>query len=160
MIAANMNTTPTLVFDYDNPKLKKRKKVKIMCENYCLDLDSMPKVLQTLDGVTLAEMDLPPIKYVIKDLLPQGLAMLNGSMKIGKSWMVLDWCVRIAKGENIWNFPTTKGTTLRVRTSGTSLPRRGQPYTSVWRIPIRGCRIVCCLSRRMYRLTCISLSGV
>ena len=38
MIAANMNTTPTLVFDYDNPKLKKRKKVKIMCENYCLDL--------------------------------------------------------------------------------------------------------------------------
>ena len=55
---------------------------------------------------------MPPIKYVIKDLLPQGLAMLNGSMKIGKSWMVLDWCVRIAKGENIWNFPTTKGTTL------------------------------------------------
>ena len=90
MIAANMNTTPTLVFDYDNPKLKNRKKVKIMCENYCLDLDSMPKVLKILDGVTLAEMDLPPIKYVIKDLLPQGLAMLNGSMKIGKSWMVLD----------------------------------------------------------------------
>ena len=112
MIAAKMNTTPTLVFDYDNPKLKNRKKVKIMCENYCLDLDTMPKVLQTLDGVTLSEMDLPPIKYVIKDLLPQGLAMLNGSMKIGKSWMVLDWCVRIAKGENIWNFPTTKGTTL------------------------------------------------
>ena len=83
-----------------------------MSEDYCFDLDSMPKVLQTLDGVTLAEMDLPPIKYVIKDLLPQGLAMLNGSMKIGKSWMVLDWCVRIAKGENIWNFPTTKGTTL------------------------------------------------
>ena len=83
-----------------------------MSEDYCFDLDSMPKVFQTLDGVTLAEMDLPPIKYVIKDLLPQGLAMLNGSMKIGKSWMVLDWCVRIAKGENIWNFPTTKGTTL------------------------------------------------
>ena len=60
MIVAKMNTTPTLVFDYDNPKLKNRKKVKIMCENYCLDLDSMPKVLQTLDGVTLAEMDLPP----------------------------------------------------------------------------------------------------
>ena len=52
MIAAKMNTTPTLVFDYDNSKLKNRKKVKIMCENYCLDLDTMPKVLQTLDGVT------------------------------------------------------------------------------------------------------------
>ena len=83
-----------------------------MEENWNLDIDSYPKTLNTLDGVTLSEMDLPPIKYVIKDLLPQGLAMLNGSMKIGKSWMVLDWCVRIAKGENIWNFPTTKGTTL------------------------------------------------
>ena len=40
MIAAKMNTTPTLVFDYDNSKLKNRKKVKIMCENYCLDQSS------------------------------------------------------------------------------------------------------------------------
>ena len=60
-----------------------------MEENWNLDIDSYPKTLNTLDGVTLAEMDLPPIKYVIKDLLPQGLAMLNGSMKIGKSWMRL-----------------------------------------------------------------------
>ena len=58
-----------------------------MEENWNLDIDSYPKTLNTLDGVTLSEMDLPPIKYVIKDLLPQGLAMLNGSMKIGKSWM-------------------------------------------------------------------------
>jgi len=34
-------------------KTQKQKEGKIMCENYCLDLDSMPKVLQTLDGVTL-----------------------------------------------------------------------------------------------------------
>ena len=32
--------------------------------------------------------------------------------KIGKSWMVLDWCVRIAKGEPVWGLPTQKGTTL------------------------------------------------
>lgn len=86
-----------------------------MNENYefdDLDLDSIENQLQTVDGVTLADMYLPPIKYAIKDLLPQGLAMLSGSMKIGKSWMTLDWCVRIAKGENIWNYPTTKGTTL------------------------------------------------
>ena len=89
--------------------------IHTMNENYDfydLDLDSRQKKLQTIDGITLADMDLPPTKYAIKDLLPQGLAMLNGSMKIGKSWMILDWCVRIAKGENIWNFQTTKGTTL------------------------------------------------
>lgn len=81
-------------------------------EFYDLDLDSRQKKLQTIDGVTLADMNLPQTEYAIKDLLPHGLAMLNGSMKIGKSWMILDWCVRIAKGENIWNFQTTKGTTL------------------------------------------------
>lgn len=26
--------------------------------------------------------------------------------------MVLDWCVRIAKGESVWNLPTEKGTVL------------------------------------------------
>ena len=38
--------------------------------------------------------------------------MLGGAPKIGKSWMVLDLCIRIAKGEEIWNLPTKKGTTL------------------------------------------------
>ena len=86
--------------------------MKYLNNEYCLDLDSMKKEFQTIDGVTLSEMDLPPTKFVIKDLLPQGLAILGGSPKVGKSWMTLDWCIRIAKGENIWNFPTTKGTTL------------------------------------------------
>lgn len=31
---------------------------------------------------------------------------------MGKSWLVLDLCVRIAKGEAMWNMETTKGTTL------------------------------------------------
>ena len=38
--------------------------------------------------------------------------MISGAPKIGKSWMMLDWTIRIAKGEDIWNFKTTKGTTL------------------------------------------------
>ena len=38
--------------------------------------------------------------------------MLCGAPKIGKSWLVLVWCVRIAKGEEVWNFKTTNGTTL------------------------------------------------
>lgn len=59
-------------------------------------------------------MDLPATKFVIKELLPQGLAIIGGAPKVGKSWLMLDWCVRIAKGETIWNFPTTKGTTLYV----------------------------------------------
>ena len=36
MIAAKMNTTPTLVFVYENPKHKNRKKVKNRLSYYCL----------------------------------------------------------------------------------------------------------------------------
>ena len=65
-------------------------------------------------------MDLPATKFVIKDLLPQGLAIIGGAPKVGKSWLMLDWCVRIAKGETIWNFPTMKGTTLYVSLEDTA----------------------------------------
>ena len=65
-------------------------------------------------------MDLPATKFVIKDLLPQGLAIIGGAPKVGKSWLMLDWCVRIANGETIWNFPTMKGTTLYVSLEDTA----------------------------------------
>lgn len=83
------------------------------------DLD-IRKTFNSIDGDTLLDMDLPATKFVIKDLLPQGLAIIGGSPKVGKSWLMLDWCVRIAKGKTIWNFPTTKGTTLYVSLEDTA----------------------------------------
>lgn len=70
------------------------------------------KKFNAIDGETLMDMNLPRTKFVIQGILPQGLAIIAGAPKIGKSWLMLDWCVKIAKGENIWNFKTTKGTTL------------------------------------------------
>ncbi len=68
--------------------------------------------LTVIDGETLMDMKFPPTKFCVETLLPQGISILGGAPKIGKSWMVLDLCVRIAKGETIWNLPTRKGTTL------------------------------------------------
>ena len=70
------------------------------------------KKLTVIDGETLADMNLPPTKFCVQTLLPQGVTVLGGAPKIGKSWMVLDLCVRVAKGESIWGLPTTQGTTL------------------------------------------------
>ncbi len=73
----------------------------------------MPKhKLAVIDGETLMDTRLEPIKYCVDTLIPQGLTILGGAPKIGKSWWVLDLCVRIAKGEPVWGMPTTKGTTL------------------------------------------------
>lgn len=71
--------------------------------------------LTVIDGETLMDMKLPPTKFCVETLLPQGICMLGGAPKIGKSWLVLDLCIRIAKGEPIWSLPTKKGTTLYLR---------------------------------------------
>ena len=68
--------------------------------------------LAVIDGETLMDMNLPPTKFCVDTLLPQGMCILGGASKIGKSWWVLDLCVRIAKGEPMWDLKTTKGTTL------------------------------------------------
>ena len=40
----------------------------------------------------------PPIAYCVPDLIPEGLTIIAGKPKIGKSWMALDICVAIAGG--------------------------------------------------------------
>lgn len=46
--------------------------------------------LTVIDGETLMDMKLPPTKFCVETLLPQGICMLGGAPKIGKSWLVLD----------------------------------------------------------------------
>lgn len=70
------------------------------------------KPLTVIDGETLMDTRLPKRSFCIETLLPEGISMLGGAPKIGKSWMVLDFGVRIAKGEPIWNLPTKPGTVL------------------------------------------------
>ena len=40
----------------------------------------------------------PDIKYVVPDLIPEGLSLLVGRPKIGKSWLALDIAISIAAG--------------------------------------------------------------
>ena len=70
------------------------------------------KKLKVIDGETLLDLELAAPRFCVHGLLPQGLTILGGAPKIGKSWLVLDLCVRIAKGEPMWGMETTKGTTL------------------------------------------------
>lgn len=57
--------------------------------------------LADLDLVTapqLRDMVFPPPRFTVTGLLPEGLAMLAGAPKLGKSWMALDLCVAVAQG--------------------------------------------------------------
>ena len=72
----------------------------------------MKKRLQYVDGETLANTILPPIRFVIHELLPQGLHVLAGAPKVGKSWLSLWICLCVTQGEKLWDFPTQKGSVL------------------------------------------------
>ena len=53
-----------------------------------------------------------PIEFVVDNLIGQGLYILAGAPKIGKSWMSLAICLSIAKGEKVLGQETSKGTVL------------------------------------------------
>ena len=53
-----------------------------------------------------------PIKYVVDGLIAQGLYILAGAPKVGKSWLALDMCLSIAKGEKVLDLKTSQGTAL------------------------------------------------
>ena len=62
--------------------------------------------LQTIDAGTLQSIAYEPVSFVVDDLLPQGLHLLAGAPKIGKSWLALWLCLCAAQGKPLWTFAT------------------------------------------------------
>ena len=72
----------------------------------------MPRKLETMDAETLMTTPMEPLKFIVSGLLPEGLHVLAGSPKIGKSWLALWICLQAAKGEKVWEFETLKSEVL------------------------------------------------
>ena len=68
--------------------------------------------LNTIDGETLMSRPLQPLNFVVDTLISQGLHILAGSPKVGKSWLALWLAVAVAKGEPVWGMQVKQGTTL------------------------------------------------
>ena len=64
--------------------------------------------IQLIDAETLYYKPLAHPRMLIDGILADGLAVMAGDSKIGKSWMVLWLCLQISKGEPVWGIPTQK----------------------------------------------------
>lgn len=51
-------------------------------------------------------------RYLVEGLIPNGLTLLCGSQKVGKSWLVLKLCLCVSKGEDFFGLPTVEGDVL------------------------------------------------
>lgn len=53
-----------------------------------------------------------PIEFAVDGLIAQGLYILAGAPKVGKSWLALDLCLSITKGEKVLGRTISQGKTL------------------------------------------------
>ena len=75
---------------------------------YSSDYTPSPFTLQEL----LARQ-LPPIQWAIPDILPEGLTLLAGKPKLGKSWLALAMALAVASGGvALGAYPVTQGEVL------------------------------------------------
>lgn len=56
----------------------------------------------------LQEEQLPPIRWIVSDMIPQGLTLLASPPKYGKSWWVLDLCLSVCAGDKFMGHYTEK----------------------------------------------------
>lgn len=68
--------------------------------------------LETISCEEIMTQPLNPIEFFVDNLITQGLFILAGAPKIGKSWLALDICLSIAKGEQVLSSSTIQGTAL------------------------------------------------
>ena len=64
--------------------------------------------LKIVNADNLLYTSLDETEFIIEDILPIGLHIFCGAPKVGKSWLMLDICIKVSKGEEIWNLKTNK----------------------------------------------------
>ena len=64
--------------------------------------------LETFTVADLMKKELPPLEEIIPRILPEGLAVLSGKPKTGKSYLVMEWALAIAQGGYAMGDPEKK----------------------------------------------------
>ena len=84
------------------------------------DLDDLPKpkskgkkksgavIRDPQTAATLMNTNLPPIKFYIDQIAPQGVGFLSGAPKVGKSFLAIEMCWSVATGNKFLDCRTEK----------------------------------------------------
>ena len=68
--------------------------------------------LETITAEDLQNRTYEPTHFLVDELIPEGLHILAGAPKIGKSWLALWLCLCVSQGQPLWNFAVTQGEVL------------------------------------------------
>ncbi len=82
-------------------------------------LDDSKHRLETFTVADLMKKELPPLEEIISRILPEGLTVLSGKPKTGKSYLVMDWGLAIAHGGlAMGQLPCKQGSVLYMALEG------------------------------------------
>lgn len=69
--------------------------------------------LNVITSLELSKKTFPPIKWAVENLIPEGLTVLAGAPKVGKSWFCLGLAIGIASGSTVFGeIPVEQGRVL------------------------------------------------
>ena len=66
----------------------------------------MGNKLKTVDAETLLSTPMSKTMFIVDGLISQGVNVISGASKIGKSWLMLWLGLQVAQGNSIWGLPT------------------------------------------------------
>lgn len=75
-------------------------------------MNNNPRVPESFRKIQTDQYELP--RFIVSQMLPTGVHLFAGSPKIGKSWLALWLCDKVAKGEKVWDFDTQQCTVLYI----------------------------------------------
>lgn len=71
----------------------------------------LPK-LAKISAFDLQNKEFEERYYAVQDMIPEGETIIAAPPKTGKSWLMLDMCLKVAEGKPFLNFDTNKSDTL------------------------------------------------
>lgn len=76
--------------------------------------------LFVMNSEDIADHHFPTQQYLVEGFLQQGLCILSGAPKVGKSWLVLHLCLQVAKGAPFLNMDVRQSDVLYITLEDTA----------------------------------------
>ena len=79
------------------------------------DIEEVKKGLPKLSAISaydLQQKEFEERYYAVQDMIPEGETVIAAPPKTGKSWLMLDMCLKVAEGKPFLGFETKKSDTL------------------------------------------------
>lgn len=111
------------------------------CESVYAERNKQPPAIapavmhaRVSNAADLMARQFQPVQWAVRDILPEGVSILSGDPKAGKSWLALQMCTAVAAGAPLWpsRAPEEQGDALYLDLEGNErrLQRRLTKYSS------------------------------